>query len=80
MESAEVYQGFYLKKYHDYVSCSFAYKVACIDGRFSKPIVVFRGENADYEFVKAFLKEYCKKLIKKHENHEWRRKIFISTK
>ena len=53
------------KKYQDHVPCSFAYKVVCIDDRFSKPIVVFRGENAVYEFIKEILKEYdyCKKKI-----------------
>ena len=42
----------------------------CIDDRFSKPIVVYRGENADYKFTKAILKEYkyCKKIMKKHFN------------
>ena len=35
-----------------------------------KPIVVYRGENAAYEFTKAFLKEYkyCKKVINKNFN------------
>ena len=58
------------KKYQDHVPCSFAYKVVCIDDKFSKPIVVFRGENAAYEFIKAILKEYeyCKKVMKKHFN------------
>ena len=46
------------KKYHDHVPCSFAYKVVCIDDRFSKPIVVFRGENPECKFIKAILKEY----------------------
>ena len=40
------------KKYHDHVSCSFAYKIVCIDVRFTKTIVVYRGENAAYEFIK----------------------------
>ena len=63
LESAEIYEGSYIKKYHDHVPCSFAYKVVCIDDKFSKPIVVYRGESAEYEFVKAILKEYknCKK-------------------
>ena len=58
------------KKYHNHISCSFAYKVVCIDDRFSKPTVFFRGENAAYEFIKAILKEYehCKKVMKKHFN------------
>ena len=59
-----------LKKYHDLVPCIFAYKVVCIDDKFNKPIVVHRGENAAYEFIKAILKEYkyCKKVMKKHFN------------
>ena len=62
----ESYEGSYTKKYQDHIPCSFAYKVVCIDDRFTKPIVVFRGENAAYEFIKAILKEfeYCKKVIK----------------
>ena len=40
------------KKYHEHVPCSYAFKVACIDGRFSKPIVLYRGKNATYEFIK----------------------------
>ena len=56
------------KKYQDHVSFSFSYKDACIDDRFTKPIVVFRGKNAGYEFIIAILKEYeyCKKVMKKH--------------
>ena len=50
------------KKYQDHIPCSFAYKVVCVD-IFTKQIVVYRGENAAYEFIKAILKEYkyCKK-------------------
>ena len=51
------------KKYHNHISCSFAYEIVCVDDRFSKSIVVFRDENAVSEFIKAMLKEYehCKK-------------------
>ena len=47
------------KKYHEHVPCSYAFKVVCIDDRFSR----FRGKNAAYEFIKAVLEEYkyCKK-------------------
>ena len=44
------------KKYQDHISCSFAYKVVCVDDRFTKTIVVFRGENVVYQFLKQFLK------------------------
>ena len=46
------------KKYQDHIPCSFAYKVVCIDDKFSKPIVVYRGKNTAYEFIKTILKEY----------------------
>ena len=45
------------KKYQDHIPCSFAYKVVFVDDRFSKPIVLYRGENAAYEFIEAILKE-----------------------
>ena len=58
------------RKYQDHIPCSFAYKVACIDDRFTKPIVVYSGKNAAYVFVKAILKEYkyCKKILNKYFN------------
>ena len=67
LRGVESYEGSYTKKYQDQVPCSFAYKVVCIDDRFSKPTVVFRGENAAYEFIKAIFKEhqYCKKVMNK---------------
>ena len=70
LRSVESYEGSYKKKYQDHVLCSFAYKVVCVDDRFTKPIVVYRGENAAYEFIKAILKEYkyCRKVMNKHFN------------
>ena len=70
LRGVESYEGSYTKKYQDHVPCSFAYKVVCIDDRFSKPIVVFSGENAAYEFIKAMFKEYeyCKKVMKERFN------------
>ena len=68
----EIYEGSCTKKYHDHVPCSYAFKVVCIDDRFSKSVVVYRdrGKNAAYEFIKAILKEYkyCKKIMKKQFN------------
>ena len=63
-------RGHIQKKYHNHIPCSYAYKIVCIDDRFSKSIVIYRGENAAYEFTKAILKEYkyCKKIMKKHFN------------
>ena len=56
LRSVESYEGSCTKKYQDHVPCSFA-----------EPIVVYRGENAAYEFIKAILKEhkYCRKIMNK---------------
>ena len=58
------------RKYQDHIPCSFTYKIVCIDDKFSKPIVVYKGENAAYEFIKAIHEEYeyCKKVMKNHFN------------
>ena len=67
LESVESYEGSYSKKYQDHIPCSFAYKLVCVDDKFTNPIIVFRDENAAYVFIKAILKEheYCKKVMKK---------------
>ena len=57
------------KKYQDHIPCSFAYKLVCVDDKFSKPIVL-RGENAAYKCIEAIIKEheYCKKVMNKYFN------------
>ena len=70
LQDTEIYEGSCTKKYHDHVPCSYAFKVVCIDNKFSKPIVNYRIENVAYEFIKANLEEYkyCKNIMKKHFN------------
>ena len=58
LNSVESYESSYSKKYQDHIACSFAYKLVCVDDKFSKPSVVFRGENAAFKFFEAILKEY----------------------
>ena len=48
LKSVESYEGSYSKKYQDHVPCSFAYKLVCVNDKYTKPIFVFRGENAAY--------------------------------
>ena len=50
-------------EYQDRIPCSFAYKLVCVDDEFTKPMVVFRGENAASQLNKAILREseYCQK-------------------
>ena len=70
LKNVECYEGTYTKKYHEHVPCSCAYKVVCIDDKYSKSIVVYRGVNATYEFIKSILKEhnYCRKIMKDQFN------------
>ena len=58
------------KKHQDQIPCSFSYKLVCVDDKFSKPIALYRGEDAAYKFIEAILKEYeyCQKVMKKHFN------------
>ena len=57
----------YTRKYQNHVPCSCAYKVVCVDNKFSKKIVLYRGKDAVYEFIKSILNEYnyCRKVMKK---------------
>ena len=70
LRRVKCYESCYTKKYQDHVPSSFVYKVSCVDDRFTKWTVVYRGENAACEFIKAILKEweYCKKVVDKHFN------------
>ena len=67
LKSVKCNAGFYTEKYQDHIPCNFAYSIVCINNRFSKPTVIYRGENAAYEIIKAILKEYkyCKKITRK---------------
>ena len=60
----------YTEKYPKHIPCSFAYETACIDDKFSKLIVIYRGKNVVYRFTEAILEryDYCKKVIKKPFN------------
>ena len=53
----------YTEKYQSHIPCSFAYKVVCIDNKFSKPVVLYKRKNAVYKFIEAILIErsYSKK-------------------
>ena len=63
-------EGFYTEKHQNNIPLSFSYKLVCVDNKFSKTIVVYRGENAAYRVTEAIFKEYdyCRKVMKKHFN------------
>ena len=48
----------YTEKYETHIPCSFAYKVVCIDNKFSKKVALYRGTNVVYKFIEAILSEY----------------------
>ena len=54
LKSVQSYEGSYSKKYQD-LPCSFAYRLVCVDDNFTKLIIVFRAENAAYDFTEAIL-------------------------
>ena len=58
----------YTKKYQDHVPCSFAYKFVCVDNKYNKDIVLYRGKDPVFKFIKCIFKEYgyCKRVMKKH--------------
>ena len=70
LKSVKSNEDFYTEKYQDHIPCSFFYMLACVDNKFSKPIVVYREENTADIFIEAITKEYeyCKKVMKKHLN------------
>lgn len=57
----------YVEKYQKHISHSHAFKVMCIDNRFTKPVVVHQVKGAAYRFISVILKEhkYCRKITKK---------------
>ena len=45
----------YTRQYQDHIPCSFAYKVVCVDNKYSKKIVLYRGRNPVNKFFRLIL-------------------------
>ena len=56
VKSSDKINGSYTEKYQDHVPCSFSYKVVCIDNKFSKKVVFYRGKILFIGLLKQFLK------------------------
>jgi len=57
----------YTESYQKHTDCGFGYKVVCCyDDKYSKPVQIYRGENAVYKFMEQMLDEvkYCRNTIK----------------
>ena len=60
----------YTAKYQNHITCSFAYKLVCVDDKYSKDVVLYRGKNAVYKFIQSIFNEYsyCRSGMKKYFN------------
>ena len=61
----------YTEAYQKHTDCGYGYKIVChYNDEFSKPVQVFRGENAVYNFMEKMIEEveWCKSIMKKHFN------------
>ena len=61
----------YTEAYQKHTDCGYGYKVVCCyDDKYSKPVTIYRGENAVYKFMEKMLYEvnYCKKVMKNNFN------------
>ena len=45
----------YTRKYQDHISCSFGYKVVCVDNKCSKKVVLYRGKMLFTNLLNQFL-------------------------
>ena len=48
----------YTVKYQDHIPCSFVYKLVCVNEKYSKDIVLYRGKNAVYKFTQCIFNDY----------------------
>ena len=61
----------YTEAYQKHTDCGYGYKVVChYDDKYSKPVQIYRGENAVYKFMENMLEEvnWCKSKMKKEFN------------
>ena len=60
----------YTSKYQVHIPCSFAYKLVCVDNRYSKDVVLYSGKNAVNKFIQSIFNEYSYYtfVMKKHFN------------
>ena len=61
----------YTETYQKHTDCGYGYKVVCCyDDKYTKPIQIYRGENAVYKFMEVMLDEvnYCKEVMRRNFN------------
>ena len=62
----------YTDKYEKHIVCSYCYKLACIDDKFSRPFKKYLAEDAIYNVISSMTEEskYCNDIMKKHFSKE----------
>ena len=61
----------YTEKYQKHTACSFGYKGVChYDKKFSKDVVIYRGDDAISKFMKSMFEELnnCQKIMRENFN------------
>ena len=60
----------YTEAYQKHTDCGYGYKVVCCyDDKYTKPVQIYRGERAVYNFMEKMLEvKYCKKIMKRFFN------------
>ena len=61
----------YTEAYQNHKDCGYGYKVVCCyEDKYSKPVQIYRGENAVHKFMENMLEEvnWCKSKMKTHFN------------
>ena len=61
----------YTEAYQKHTDCGYGYKVVCCyDDKYSKPVQIYRGENAVYKFMENMLEEvnWCKQTMEEQFN------------
>ena len=52
-------------KYQKYISCSYGYKLVCVDDKFCTPFKTYLHEDEVYNFINMTKKgKYCSEVIK----------------
>ena len=60
VKSSDKNNGLYTEKYQDHIPYSFAFKVVCIDNKFSKRVALYRGKKM---LLTDLLKQFLKSMI-----------------
>ena len=47
----------YTNKYQKHITCSYGYKLVCVDDKFTKPFKTHLGKDAVYHFINSLIEE-----------------------